>query len=132
MNVNKALLKNGYSSFSLYILEYCDGFAREDLIKREQYYIDLLKPEYNILKIAGSSLGYKHTEENLAKMSEANKKREKHPMSGKQHSNETIAKISNSKIGLFAGGNNPMFSFGENRRKTPNVRKTQTVRVWKT
>jgi group I intron endonuclease len=33
----------------------------------EQYYIDFLKPEYNILKIAGSSLGYTHTEETLAK-----------------------------------------------------------------
>ena len=68
MNINKALLKYGYSSFSLYILEYCDGSTKENIIKREQYYIDLLKPEYNILKIAGSSLGFKHTEESLAKM----------------------------------------------------------------
>jgi hypothetical protein len=31
----------------------------------------LLKPEYNILPIAGSSLGYKHTEESKAKISKA-------------------------------------------------------------
>lgn len=37
-------------------------------MEREQHYINLLKPEYNILKIAGSPLGYKHTEESLAKM----------------------------------------------------------------
>ena len=43
-----------------------------DLIKREQYYIDLLKPEYNILKIAGSSLGKVHTKETRAKMSSLN------------------------------------------------------------
>lgn len=67
MIIHKAILKYGYSKFKLDILEYC---APEDCIKREQYYIDLLKPKYNILKIAGSSLGHKHTEETLAKFKE--------------------------------------------------------------
>ena len=40
---------------------------------REQYYMDLLKPEYNILKTAGSSLGYQHLEEAKKKISEAKK-----------------------------------------------------------
>jgi hypothetical protein len=35
---------------------------------REQYYFDLLKPEYNILPTAGSRLGSKHSEESLAKI----------------------------------------------------------------
>jgi len=30
--------------------------------------LDTLKPEYNIAKIAGSILGYKHSEESLKKM----------------------------------------------------------------
>ena len=60
--IYKALLKNGYSNFTLEILEYCD---LADLIKREQYYIDLLKPEYNILKIAGSLFEYKHSKKKL-------------------------------------------------------------------
>jgi hypothetical protein len=30
--------------------------------------LDILKPEYNILEIAGSTLGYKHSEESLKKM----------------------------------------------------------------
>jgi group I intron endonuclease len=46
-------------------LEYCD--KKETLI-REQYYLDLLKPEYNILKKAGSALGFKHSEEAKIKM----------------------------------------------------------------
>jgi len=29
----------------------------------------MLTPQYNILKIAGSTLGFKHTEETLVKMS---------------------------------------------------------------
>jgi group I intron endonuclease len=67
-HILNALLKYGYSKFTLEILEYCD---LADLIKREQYYIDLLKPEYNILQIAGSRLGSIHTKETLAKMSES-------------------------------------------------------------
>lgn len=37
-------------------------------IVREQYYLNLLKPEYNVLKKAGSLLGYKHTEKTLELM----------------------------------------------------------------
>jgi group I intron endonuclease len=37
------------------------------LIEREQYYLDTLEPKYNILKIAGSSLGYKHSLKTLLK-----------------------------------------------------------------
>jgi hypothetical protein len=64
MLINKAILKYGRVNFSLEILEYC---SNKDLIKREQYYLDLLKPEYNILKLAGSSYGYKHNEVSLIK-----------------------------------------------------------------
>lgn len=65
--IDRALLKYGFSNFSLEILEYCDG---SEAIAREQYYLDLLKPEYNIVKTAGSTLGYKHTPESLIKMRE--------------------------------------------------------------
>jgi group I intron endonuclease len=68
MIINVALLKYGYSSFELVILEYCTA---ENVISREQYYIDLLKPAlalYNILKKAGSSLGLKYSPETKAKM----------------------------------------------------------------
>jgi len=56
--IYNSLLKYGYSNFSIDILEYCEPNV---LIKREQYYLDVLKPEYNILKTAGSSYGFKHT-----------------------------------------------------------------------
>ena len=38
------------------------------MLNREQYYIDLLKPEYNILRKAGSSLGNKHSPATIAKL----------------------------------------------------------------
>jgi len=62
----RSILKNGYSAFTLEILEYCDP---SEVLLREQYYIDELKPEYNILKIAGSSLGYKHSEDTKLQIS---------------------------------------------------------------
>ena len=64
----RALLKYGYSSFKLEILEFCQPSV---IIEREQYYIDILSPEYNILKLAGSLFGYKHTIESIEKMSPA-------------------------------------------------------------
>lgn len=54
--IYRAILKYGYSSFSVDILEYCEV---DMLREREQYYFDLLKPEYNILKFAGSRLNHK-------------------------------------------------------------------------
>ena len=63
--IDRALLKHGFSNFRLEILEYC---SYQDVIKREQYYLNLYKPHYNIATIAGSTLGYKHSQESLEKM----------------------------------------------------------------
>jgi len=65
MIISQSLLKYGYSSFSLEILEYCTA---SKAIEREQYYLDTLKPSYNILKTAGSRLGLKHSSETIAKL----------------------------------------------------------------
>jgi len=53
------------SNFRLEIPEYC---AAEKCLEREQYYLDHLKPEYNVLKVAGSPFGFKHSPETIAKM----------------------------------------------------------------
>jgi group I intron endonuclease len=65
--ISNSLLKYSYDNFSLDILEYCEP---DVLIKREQYYLDTLKCEYNILKKAGSRLGCKHSLETLLKFKE--------------------------------------------------------------
>lgn len=64
--IRKALLKYGLENFSLLILEYC---STDLLDEREQSWIDLLKPYYNLLKLVKSSRGYKHTKASLIKMS---------------------------------------------------------------
>lgn len=46
-------------------MEYC---LKDELLIRENYYFDLLKPEYNILKHAYCLLEYKHTAKSIDKM----------------------------------------------------------------
>ena len=66
--ISRELIKYGYYNFSLTILEYCNI---SNLLVREQYYFDKLESQNNILKIAGSSLGFNLSEETKAKISKA-------------------------------------------------------------
>jgi len=97
MYICNALKFHGYSSFSLMILEYIDvkditkPEAKKIILKREQYYLDLLSPHYNILKLAGSSLGHKHSEETKSLISQAQK--------GRILSAETKALMSQARAG---------------------------------
>lgn len=50
-----------------------DDSIKENLLMREQFWIDNLKPAYNILPVAGSNLGYQHTEETKQKISNSTK-----------------------------------------------------------
>lgn len=88
MAIYKAILKYGYANFSLEILEYCDP---QNIIAREQYYFNIFRPEYNILKIAGSMWGHKHREETLLKISKYR--------IGCKHSEETKEKMRDAKKG---------------------------------
>ena len=59
--------KYGPNNFVFLILQYCE--INEDIcLGLEQHYLDLYKPKYNILKIAGSSQGFKHSPETIAKL----------------------------------------------------------------
>ncbi len=103
--ITRTLIKYGYSNFSVTILEYCD---KSDLLIKEQYYFDKLNPEYNILKIAGSSRDFKHSEETKAKISKSLKGiyvKEKSALFGRSHTEETKKSMSLKK----AKDNNPLF-----------------------
>jgi len=106
--IYNALLEHDYSLFSLSILEFINitnlsqEEARKLILSREQYYLDESftrgDSTYNILNIAGFSLGYKHSEESLLKMSGANnpmfgKTGERSPLFGKLHSSESLEKM---------------------------------------
>lgn len=110
--IYSAILKYGYSNFQLEILEYC---TKEKAVGREQYYIDLFKPEYNLNSTAGSRLGSNHSEETKRKMSKSAQGRKlteqtknllslaskgiNNPNFGRKHSAETKALISLARLG---------------------------------
>lgn len=64
--------KYGEDSFKFYILVKC---PKEYNIKLEQWFIDSTNPEYNICRVAGSSLGLIRSEETRKKISIAGKGR---------------------------------------------------------
>ena len=51
MPINVALLKYGYTNFTLTILEICD---KDSLMSREKHFFEVYSHEYNILKTPGS------------------------------------------------------------------------------
>jgi group I intron endonuclease len=71
------LSKNGMDSFEFRILEFIDlnsnNNLKTELFLLEQAYLDAAKPEYNILKLAGSNRGHRLSVETRAKMSNAKK-----------------------------------------------------------
>lgn len=103
--IYSAILKHGYSNFQLEIVEFC---LPENAIIREQYYLDLLKANYNINPTAGSRLGSIHSEQAKLKMSNSAKSR--------KHTEETKKWFSLANKGM----NNP--NFGKTRSE-----KTKTL-----
>jgi len=76
--------KYGKEDLIFIILELC---FPEFLIAREQYYMNKLNSYFNICKIAGSQLGFKHSEESKGKMRDA-------------FTEERIKNLNKSRIGM--------------------------------
>lgn len=102
--IHNALLKYGFDNFTLEILEYCESGINP--VTREQYYFSKLKPEYNILEQAGSSLGYKHTAATLEffkndrKINEETRKNLSSAATGRVLTEEDKKKISDARKGI--------------------------------
>lgn len=102
----RAILSHTHSAFILTIYEYIDishlekksSEVRKLILEREQFYIDSLSPEYNILKVAGSSLGVILSEETKEKMSKS-KLGKNHHYFGKTRLAETKVKTSLTLLG---------------------------------
>lgn len=61
----------GETQFDYEILEELEitEDLKDQLFSREQYWINIIDPEYNVLPAAGSTLGYHHTEETKRRIS---------------------------------------------------------------
>jgi len=85
-HIYRALLKNGYSNFSLTILEYCEP---EQCFEREDFYLSSENNEYNISKKAGASMfGRTHSDATKNKISDA--------LTGSNKSDDTKRKMSDA------------------------------------
>lgn len=89
-HLQNAWNKYGEHSFSFEIIELISD--KTQLISREQFYFDMLKPQYNVLPTAGSLLGFKHSKETREKISKG--------MRGIKRSARTREKMSNAKKGI--------------------------------
>lgn len=115
-NILSAIQKYGHSNFTLEILEYCSS---SDTITREQYYLDFLYPEYNILSIASSSLGKLHCEETKLKISSS--------LKGKYVSEQTKQKMSESRTGkIFSDETKKILSDLRTGKSSPFLNKSHT------
>ena len=76
INLRKAIKKYGIHKFTFNIIVF-DSI--ENILNLEDFYINKLKPDYNILQTALNSLGYKHTEETKKelKLNHSNERKEK-------------------------------------------------------
>ena len=81
-----ALNKYGINNFVFLIIQYCDP-VEEICLGLEQNYLDLYKPKYNILKLAGSSQGFKHSPNTIAKLKQMHAGK-LHPRFGTKASDE--------------------------------------------
>lgn len=87
-HLQAAFDKYGEEAFAFSTLEEAKSGI---LIEREQYYLNTLRPEYNIAPTAGSPLGRRHSPETRRKIGDANK--------GKHVSQETRTKTSKALMG---------------------------------
>lgn len=105
--IYRAMNKYGLDNFSLIILDICES-DRTTCLTLEQLAFDIWKPEYNVLTVAGSPVGFIHSDETRALMSML-KTGDKNAFYGKTHTLEVkqLLKEFNS------GENNP--NYGKKR-----------------
>lgn len=72
IKLQRSFNKYGEENFKFSIIEFCD---EELLLNREQFWLDKLKPFYNICRIAGSSRGRKSSPAQLASLEKGWRKR---------------------------------------------------------
>ncbi len=106
--------KHGEKNFEFSIIE--EVYEKENLIKKEQFYIDTLKPKYNCSKTAGSPLGVKHTLQARLNMSKAHL--------GKKLTPESIAKRT-----LKQSGENH-WSYGKERPEETKKKLSDGVKAY--
>lgn len=90
-SILRAIVRYGIVNFAFIVLETCNP---SETLTREQYWLDLLNPDYNLCRKAGSTLGVTLSVEAKAKLSTAHL--------GKTHTLETRLLMSKTRKGTNA------------------------------
>ena len=108
-HLQRAWCLYGAAAFRFSVLE--EVQVLEQLLEREQHYLDTLRPEYNMAPNAGSCLGVRHSEETKRKLGRLRKGKKRAPYSaearlnfsrgqrGRRHPPEIRAKMSQAQRG---------------------------------
>ncbi len=125
-------MQNVFNKYQKIDFEIIEFVKEQDLIIREQYYIDKLKPQLNIAPKAGNQLGFKHSENTKKHLSEI--------QIGKIITMETRRKMSESKKGWSPtleqrinyskakmGKLNPFYKAGKNHPQYGKKRRPETI-----
>jgi group I intron endonuclease len=125
--LQNAHIKYGEQAFDWEIVEFVDD--KNNLLNREQFWIDFFQPAYNKRAIANSCLGVKRSEESRLRMALAQLGRKQSPetrakrsatLKGKPRSAEVRAKISASHVGVRPNAETrAKMSESAKRRKRP-------------
>lgn len=120
----------GEDAFVTGVIELVEQKAQ--LLEREQFHIDTSKPEYNIVKVAGSNLGKVMSEASRRRMSVAKRDKKRKP-----HSEEAKAKMVASKLGKKRPNmvNHPVSQATRDKISTANTGRTYseaTRTLWST
>jgi group I intron endonuclease len=124
--LQNAFRKYGEQAFVFDVIEVCSD---TELLRREQFYIDSLKPAYNVGKFANEKtrLGLKSSPEHVAMMSAALKGRAS-PMKGKKFTAEHRRKISEHHLAGNSGGRSGFKHTAEAKAKISAARKLSPSR----
>lgn len=88
-HLQNAVNKYGIKAFIFGVIGY---FEVDNCLAMEQYYIDLLKPKYNISQIAGNTRGVKKSQESINKIVKFH--------TGRKRSEESKAKMRLARVGM--------------------------------
>lgn len=128
IHLQRAYNKYGENNFNFNVLSICPP---EYCIKLEQWFLDNLKPEYNIRKIADSNKGIKFTAEHKEKLSKSikNSLKNKVDNSYRKRIGETLKITKLNKKNPYKRTEQGLIDNREKRRNHPHIAKLDSEKV---
>lgn len=136
---HNAIKKHGKNNFTWEIIEHCE--SKEELDEMEYHYIkqyNSFEGGYNLTLGGDGQLGFKHSEETKATLSNI-QSGEKNSFYGRKHSKKTIEKIRTAVTGKLhteehkkkiTGKGNPFYGMKHTKKVRDKIARKNKERVW--